>query len=151
MYSLLYFRTLLLTVMRVSFFRYCLLMFLLYGLHVFFFLFCSVSWLWLPRVFLLGWELCYVLADQHTSDLPPQQEHSRQPQPVNRTPAQQNSLPNKNIQGSHNQETEQKKKTTTCKPYNQNTQEAITRERKPHYSEQQCPEIQQPVHLKMAI
>jgi hypothetical protein len=73
------------------------------------------------------------MADQHTAELPPQQEHSRQPQPVNRTPAhsrtpaptrtlkaattskpkastQQNSRPNKNTQGSHNQETEQNQK-----------------------------------------
>jgi hypothetical protein len=44
-----------------------------------------------------------LMADQNTRELPPQQEHSRQPQPTNQI----------------------KPKTTTCGPYKQNNQRQL--------------------------
>jgi hypothetical protein len=98
--------------MRFSFSRYC----------PWYFRYMACTWLFFYFVQFTGCG-CPVLVGAEV--LPPQQEHSGQPQPVNwkpasKTPAltrtvkaattskpkastQQNSRPNKNTQGSHNQ------------------------------------------------
>jgi hypothetical protein len=89
---LFYFRTLLLTLVRFSFsccysliiFGYVGCMWLFFynvwctmlELYIYiyiqllnvwcYFLLCSVYWLWLPSVFLLGWEFCCVLVGHHS-------------------------------------------------------------------------------------
>jgi hypothetical protein len=45
-----------------------------------------------------------MMADQHTTELPPQQEHSGQPQPANQTkPKATQGHPNKTDGNPHNQ------------------------------------------------
>jgi hypothetical protein len=62
------------------------------------------------------------------------------------TSTQQNSYPNKNTQGSHNQQTEQNQKQPRATHITRNNK----RKEKSHYTEQQSPKLVQPVQLKMA-